>query len=144
MTAKADFSEEEWELVREGPPGAGVIVATAERGGTFRESFSMAKAYTEARKQHGESELLDEVVGSRPKVDHSRHGSFDELKQYQLKQLREALAVLERKATPEEVDDYKRFVLALAERVATAHEEHGEQVTASERAAIDEIAATLA
>jgi hypothetical protein len=143
MTGKADFSAEEWELVLEAPPGAGMIVAMAERGGAIRESFSMAKAYAEARQQHGESELLDEVVSAKPKVDRSRHGSFAELKEHALQQVRDAVAVLESKATPDEVDDYRRFVLALAERVAVAHEEGGEQVSDAERAAIDEIASAL-
>jgi hypothetical protein len=57
--------------------------------------------------------------------------------------LRDAVALLERKATPEEVEDYKRFVVTLAERVAAAHKEGGEPVSQAERAAIDEIAAAL-
>jgi hypothetical protein len=143
MTGKADFSAEEWDLVLEAPPGAGMIVVMADRGGTIRESFSMAKAYAEARQQHGESELLDEVVSTKPKVDRSHRGSYEELKEHGLQQLRDAVAVLESKATPDEVDEYRRFVLTLAERVALAHKEHGEQVSDAERAAIDEIAAAL-
>ena len=53
MTGKADFSAEEWELVREGPPTAAMVAMTAERGGSFRESWALAKAYTEARQAHG-------------------------------------------------------------------------------------------
>jgi hypothetical protein len=143
MAGKADFSAEEWELVLEAPPGAGMIVVVAERGGTIRESFSMAKAYAEARQQHGESELLDEVVSTKPRVDRSRHGSFEELKEHGLQQLRDAVAVLKAKASPEEVDDYRRFVLTLSERVAAAHKEGGEQTSAAERAALDEIASAL-
>jgi hypothetical protein len=143
MTGQADFDPEEWELILEGPTGAGAIVVMAERGGTIRESFSMAKAYAEARQQHGESELLDEVVSSKPKVDRTRHGSFEELKEHGLGQLREAVAALESKATPEELEDYRRFVLTLVERVAAAHKEGGQPVSDAERAAIDEIAAAL-
>ena len=143
MTGQADFSAEEWELVLEAPPAAGVIVVMAESGGTFRETFSMAKAYAEARQQHGASQLLDEIVSTKPKVDRSRHGSFEELKDHGLQKLRDAVAVLERKATPEEVDDYRRFVLTLTERVAAAHKEGGQQVSDAERAAIDEIASAL-
>jgi len=51
--------------------------------------------------------------------------------------------VLERKATPEEVGDYRRFILNLADKVASAHREGGEQVSDSERAAVDEISASL-
>jgi hypothetical protein len=143
MTGKSDFTPEEWKLVREGPPSAGMIVLTAQRGGTFRETFAMAKAYGEARKQHGESELLDAIVSEKPEVDHTRYHSPDELKQAGLQRLRDAIALLESKASPEEVDDYKRFTLNLADKVANAHREDGVSVSPAERAAIEETAATL-
>lgn len=143
MTGKADFSEEEWEMVLEGPPSAGIIVSTAQRGGTFRETFSMAKAYTEARKQHGESQLLDEIVSTKPKVDRTREHSAAEFKEHHLGVLREAVGLVQSKATPEEVEAYKRFTLDLAERVAAAKEEGDEPVSDAERAAIDEVAAAI-
>jgi len=143
MTGKAEFTQEEWELILEGPPSAGMIVITAQRGGTFRESFAMAKAYVEARQQHGGSELVDEIVAAKPERDHTRYHSAEELKQHGLEHLRDAVSVLERKATAEEVEDYKRFVLMLAEKVASAHREHGVSVSDAERAAIDEISATM-
>ena len=148
MTGKADFTEEEWRQVLEAPPSAGMIVITAESGGSIRESFSMAKAYTEARQHHGESELLDEVVSTKPEVDRTRAGSREELKEHNLQNLRDAVAVLETKAGPEEVEEYKRFIVGLAERVAEAHREgfmglSGERVSDAERAAVEEIASTL-
>ena len=66
MTDKSNFSDEEWELVREGPPTAGLVASAASSGGSFRESWALAKAFTEARKQHGESELLDALVSEKP------------------------------------------------------------------------------
>jgi hypothetical protein len=143
MTGKADFTAEEWELLIEAPSGAGMIVVMASRGGMMRETFSMAKAYAEARQQHGQSELLDEVVSTKPKVDRSHHGPHEELEEHALAQLRDAAALLEAKATPEELDAYRRFVLALTERVAAAHKEGGEQVSDAERATIDKIASAL-
>ncbi len=143
MTGKADFTEQEWEQVLEGPPSAGMIVVTAQRGGTIRETFAIAKAYVEARQQHGESELLDEIVAAKPEMDHTRYHSYDELREHGLQHLRDAVALLEQKATPDEVDGYKRFVLTLANKVANAHREGDATVSADEQAAIDEIAATL-
>ena len=143
MTGKADFTPEEWDVVLEGPPLAGLIVLTAQRGGTFRESIAMGKAYGEARKQHGASQLLDEIVSAKPEMDHTRFHSYDELKQHGLQRLRLAVGVLEQKATPEEAEDYRRFVLALAEKVAEAHREGGVAVSDAERAAIEEISAAL-
>ena len=50
---------------------------------------------------------------------------------------------LERKATPEELEDYRRFVLNLADKVAAAHREGGQSISPAEGAAIEEIAAAL-
>ena len=148
MTGKADFTEDEWKQVLQGPPSAGMIVITAERGGSIRETFSIAKAYTEARKQHGDSELLDTIVTEKPEMDHTRFHSPEELKEACLGHLRDAVALLEGKAAEGEVEEYKRFIVGLAERVAEAHREgfmglSGERVSDSERAAVEEIAATL-
>ena len=143
MTGKADFTPDEWELILEGPPSAGMIVITAQRGGAIRESIAMAKAYVEARQQHGGSELVDEIVAAKPERDHTRYHSAEELKQNGLQHLRDAVSLLEQKATPEEVDDYRRFVLTLADKVANAHREHGVSVSDAERAAIEEISAAL-
>jgi hypothetical protein len=143
MTGQADFTPQEWELVLEGPPSAGMLVSTAQRGGMFRESFAMAKAYVEARQQHGQSQLLDEIVAAKPELDHTRYSSVEELKQHALQRLRDAVGLLERKATPDELEGYTRFVLTLADRVANAHREAGTGVSEAERAAIDEIASSL-
>jgi len=144
MTGKADFTEEEWHLVVQGPPTAGMIVLTAQRGGSFRETFSIAKSYAEARKQHGESALLDEIVSSKPELDRTRFHSPEELRQHGLQHLRDAVALLESKA-PGDVEAYRRFAIGLAGNVADAHREHGNDENASEaeRAAISEIAGAL-
>ena len=143
MTSKADFSSEEWKAVLEGPPSAGMIVVTAARGGTIRESIAMSKAYAEARAQHGESELLDEIVAAKPETDHTRYHSAAELRENGLKHLRDAVTLLESKAATGELDDYRRFVLALASKVAEAHKEEGRSVSPAEAEAIKEIAAAL-
>ncbi|MGH2966155.1 MAG: hypothetical protein ACRDMH_12375 [Solirubrobacterales bacterium] len=143
MTGKADFTEEEWKDVLQGPPTAGMMVAMAQRGGTFRETISMAKAYGEARKEHGESELLDEIASAKPEVDRTRYHSAEELKDHSLQHIREAVELVERKATAEEVEEYKRFVLTLAQRVAEAHKEGGERVSEAEASATAEIATAL-
>src|SRR3979411_704960 len=145
MTNKNDFSPSDWKLVLEGPPSAGLIVITADRGGTVRETFSMARAYADARQQHGRSELLDEIVAARPQIDRSMSSSPDELKQRSLSPVTEAVRVLEGKVSPEELDEYRSFVLTLAEKVASAHREGGDEgpVSDAERAAIGEIANAL-
>jgi hypothetical protein len=143
MTTKAAFSPEEWKVVLEGPPTAGLIVITAARGGMFRETIAMSKAYAEARTEHGDSELLDEIVAARPQTDHTRYHSPEELRDDGLRHLRDAVALVDGKATAQERDDYRHFVLTLANKVAAAHREGGHSVSAAEAEAIQQITTAL-
>jgi hypothetical protein len=144
MTGRTDFTPEEWDAVLEGPTSAGMIVSTAQRGGSFREAFAMAKSFAEARKEHGDSQLLDEIVSAKPEMDRGGARSPEELKERGLERIREAVALLEQKATPEELEDYRRFVTSLAERVAAAKSEGGDGAASeAETAAIAEIATAL-
>jgi hypothetical protein len=143
MTSKSDFTAEEWHLILEAPPSAGMIVVTSQRGGVFRETIAMAKAYAEARKHHGESELLDEIVAAKPERDHTHYHSFEELKQHGLQHLRDSVLLLEGKATPAEVDEYRQFIVTLSHEVAAAHREHGQEVSEAEQTAINDITEAL-
>jgi len=149
MTTKSDFNAEEWSTMVEGPLLAAMRVITASRGGTIRESMAMGKVYAAARQQQGESELLDQLVASPPALDPNRVRSAGDVETVSTERLRQAIALLEQKATPEEVEAYKRFVLSLAETVAKAHKEGGflgvggKDVSQEEQTVLDEIAATL-
>ncbi|HEY1515378.1 MAG TPA: hypothetical protein VGF91_03090 [Solirubrobacteraceae bacterium] len=143
MTGKSDFTEQEWDTVLQGPPAAGMIVAAASKGGTFKESFAIAKSYTEARQQHGASELLDAIVTAKPEVDRHLGHSIEEVKSNGLQHVRDAVAVLQTKATPDEVNDYRAFVLTLSDHVANAHREDGMAVSGGEQAAIADIKTAL-
>src|SRR3954469_16178874 len=123
MTGKADYTEEEWKLLREAPTSAGMLVIEADRGGMIRESFSMAKPYTEARKQHGGSQLLDDIASEKPEVDRTRFESAEELRSTLLEHIRDAVTLLSATRTPEELDDYRAFLPSAASRVAEARRE---------------------
>jgi hypothetical protein len=139
MTTKDAFSPEEWKLVLEGPTSAGMLIVTASHGGSFRETFAMSKAYAEARAQHGESQLLDQIVATRPKTDHKIYHSPEELKSNELQHIRDAVALVEREGTPQEVEEYRRFILTLADKVASAHRESGQTVSPAEADAVQQI-----
>jgi hypothetical protein len=143
MTTREAFAADEWTTLLQGPPTAGMIVVMASSGGMFKETFAMSKAYAEAREAHGQSELLDEIVSSRPKTDHGKYSSREELRDDGLRRLRAAVGLLEAKATPEEVDGYRRFVLAVADKVAQAHREDDQVVSPGEAEAIDQIARAM-
>ena len=150
MTRKADFNAEEWSTVAEGPLYAGMRVISADRGGTLRESLALGRVYRDARERHGESDLLDELVKSPPSIDQNRvREAGGNIAAVASEQLREAMGILEAKATPEEVDAYKRFVMTVAQAVAGAHKEGGvlgiggKQISDAENHALDEISTTL-
>jgi hypothetical protein len=143
MTAKTDFDQDEWATISQGPVTAGMIVLTASGGGSFRETFALSRAYTDARKDHGESELLDEIVSAKPQFDRHRFHGQQELRDGGLQLLSDARGLLQQKATPQELDDYRNFVLNLAQKVAEAHKEDGQQVSPGEQAAMNEIKARL-
>jgi hypothetical protein len=72
--------------------------------------------------------------------------SPEELKEHYLGLLRDAVALLQSKATSEELDEYKRFVVNLAEKVARAHRESGrdeDPISDTERTAIAAVEETL-
>jgi hypothetical protein len=150
MTTKADFNAEEWSAVVEAPLYAAMRVISADRGGTLRESLALGRVYQEARAGHGESALLDELVKSPPSVDPDRvKEAGGNLGTVASERLREAVGILEAKATPDEIDAYKRFVMTAAQTVARAHKEGGflgiggKEISDAENEALDEISTEL-
>ncbi len=150
MTRKADFNAEEWSTIADGPLYAGMRVISADRGGTLRESLAMGRVYQEARTHHGESELLDELIKSPPSIDPERvRAAGGDVAAVTSQQLRDAIAILEAKANPAEIDAYKRFVMTVAQAVAGAHKEGGflgiggKQISDAENQALDEISTAL-
>jgi hypothetical protein len=150
MTRKADFNAEEWSKVVDGPLYAGMRVVGADRGGTLRETVAMSRVYQEARQRRGASELLDELIKTPPSIDPDRiREAGGDLASVTTRELRDAMAILEAKATPAEVDDYKVFVMTVAQAAASAHKEGGflgiggKPISAAEDQALDEISAAL-
>ena len=150
MTKKAEFNAEEWSTVVEGPVYAGMQVVTADRGGTIRESLAMGRVYRDARDKQGESELLDELATSPPSIDPARvKEAGGDMATVARQRITEAVQIVESKATPEEADGYKRFVMTVAQAAAGAHKEGGflgiggKEISSAEEQALDDIAATL-
>ena len=144
MTTKSEFNGDEWERVARAPALAGVMVALADRGGTFRESLALGKAYA-AAKQEGGSELLEELLASPPSLNPESVKQPDQIPE----QIREAVRTVKEKATPEEAEEYRQFLLRLADVVAHAHKEGGvlgiggKEVSPEEQAALDRLSSTL-
>jgi hypothetical protein len=149
VTSKADFNADEWATVVEGPLLAGLRVVAASRGGTIRESVAMAQVYGEARKAQGESEFLDALVSSPPAVDSQQVKARGDIAAASDERLREALRIVGEKGSEADVEEYRSFVVEVAEAAAKAHKEGGfigiggKEISAEEQAALDEIHRTL-
>jgi hypothetical protein len=117
--------------------------------GAIRESIALGKAYNEAR-QNGGSELIQELVSSPPRLDPTSMGPPDQLREQLPQRLTEAMQLVEEKADPGEAEEYRAFILRLADVVAHAHKEGGvlgiggKEVSPEEQAALDELSAKLA
>jgi hypothetical protein len=149
VTTKADFNADEWSTIVEAPLLAGMRVVGAGRGGTIRESLAIGKVYAAGRKAQGESELLDQLVSSPPAIDPQKLQAGGDVKAAAAGRLTEAIRLLNEKASQEEVDAYKRFVMSVAKAAAEAHKEGGfvgiggKPISDEEQVALDEIGAVL-
>ena len=137
MAGKADFTSEEWDQLRKGATGAGLMVSGSDRSfmDTFKEAKSLASYLKGSRDDDSQlvRELSSEsgtgfgVVASPSEVE----GTIDSL--------RAAVETLQAKA-PDEVENYRAFVVELAETVARSAGGGDE----AEAAAVEKIKAALA
>ena len=137
MAQKSDFTEQEWDQLRKGATGAGLLVSVSDRSffDSFKEAGSLAKHLAAGRS--GSSELVRELSGERG-MGFGVTSSAQEVESEALEALRSAVATLETKA-PDEVEAYKSFVLDLAESVGKAAGGGDE----AEAAAVEKIRAAL-
>jgi hypothetical protein len=138
MAGKADFSEAEWKTLQKGVTGAGMLVATSDRGffDTFKEAGALARHLKDAREKNT-SELVRELAAVRG-TGFGFIASPNEVEGESIEALRTAVKTLEAKA-PEELDDYRSFVIAVSESVAEA----AKGVGAGETKVLDKIREAL-
>jgi hypothetical protein len=119
MAGKTDFTEQEWEALHKGVTGAGLLVSVSDRSffDSFKEAGALAKHLATARKSTS-SEVVRELAQERG-TGFGVRSSPDEVESETLEALRTAVAALVAKA-PDEVDEYRRFVLDVAESVGEA------------------------
>jgi hypothetical protein len=149
VTTKSEFNAEEWDRVAQAPAFAALMVMLAERGGAIRESIALGKAYAKAR-QAGGSELVEQLVSAAPQVNPHEMGSRDKVRSQLPERIRDGIGLVEQKATPEEAQEYRDFILHVADVVAHAAKEGGvlgiggKEVTDQEQAVLEELRGQLA
>jgi hypothetical protein len=162
MAGRANFSDEEWNLLRAIPVlVAGGVSAADPSGliGTVHEAFSGVKSMMESYQKTSQQEIIAALMAekSMPTMP-DRASLFGEgNKEQQLAnfksavfgKVQEALTLLGQKASPEEVAAYKQMVSTVAERTANAAKEGGflgfggERVSAAEHAFLDQLKGVL-
>ena len=145
----SQFTAEEWAAVAAAPLHAAARVVAAERGGKMREKLSVRSVYAAVRELRGESPLLDNLVASPPSLDLDPMLEGPDPVGANTARVQAGMAAVKAKASPADADAYRGFVLAVVETVAEANREGGfagiggEEVSAGEQAALDEITAVL-
>lgn len=119
MATKADFTEQEWEALRKGISGAGMLVSLSDRDftDTFGEAGALAK-YLGGQQVAASSSLVRELAKGRA-TGFGLTTSPDKMRAETIGALQTAVATLSAKA-PDDVEAYKALVLGVAEAVAQA------------------------
>jgi hypothetical protein len=127
--------------------------------GSIKEAFYGMSSMMESYKQSGQLELITALMAdkSMPAMpdrgmllgEGSREQQAEHLKSAVFEKVREALALLGTKASPDEVAAYKKMIVTVAEETANASKEGGflgfggERVSAGEQAFVDQVKALL-
>jgi hypothetical protein len=118
MAGKSDFTEQEWENLRKGATGAGLLVSVSDRSffDTLKEASSLAHHVKGAR--DSDSQLVRELAAEGG-TGFGMVASPSEVQEGTFASLESAVATLRAKA-PDELESYRAFVVELAEAVGKA------------------------
>jgi hypothetical protein len=159
MTAKSEFTDEEWARLQRAPIIAGMAITLADPGGpieTVKESMATVKTVTETAQTGGRGELVDALAKDIAELARQRKNPVGDFRpkgpaagQAILEELGEANRLATEKATPEEAEAFRQWLLEAAKRTADAAKEGGfmgfraEQVSQGEQRMLDRLGEVL-
>ena len=165
MSTKTDYSPEEWKLILKAPLMAGLAVIAASPSGplgVLREMFAVGKLVAETKSQaEGQGGLSNELLRAavadlaspdgRAQVDVAGLQGLapEQLRAHALDACRTFASLVDRKASREEAQGVKRWLVTIAQRTAEAVKEGGflgvggTRVSEAETGAIREVAQAL-
>ena len=152
MATKTDFSADEWKQIGRAPLMAGLAVVAASPSGPFgvvKEMFAMTKVLADVKAQGASNELVKSVVADLETGDREQSAPA-ELKGKTPENCRQVVALVDSKAKPQEAQEFKQWLVAVAKKVAEAAKEGGflgfggTQVSEQEAATIKELSTALA
>jgi hypothetical protein len=135
MTSRSDFTDDEWERLGRAPLVVAMAISLADPGGpleTFKESSAALRTLAEAARDGGYGEFVQSVardVAARAQRRQTPLGDFKpdrgNARQEVLAELRTVNALLQQKATPEELAEFREWLRTAAQRAALAATEVG-------------------
>jgi hypothetical protein len=153
MTSKQDFTDEEWRRIRRAPLVAGFAISIADPGGPIELAKETLASLRSATLPPSQEELLASVALDVQALAQQKQSPLGDFKptngQLVLDELRGVNELVTAKATPQEVDAFRGWLVATAQAAADAAKEGGfmgfgaERVSAGERQMLDQVRAAL-
>jgi hypothetical protein len=157
MTSKADFTPEEWKTIVAAAPMVGLAVTCASPNGPWgmmKETLSMGMAMAEIVQKGSSNSLIAALVDdlkARATKAEPPQGLTDpeNCKEVALNHVKAVSDLINRKVASQEGDEFKKWLLSVAERVAEASNEGGifgfggERISDAEKDALRQIAFAL-
>jgi hypothetical protein len=153
MTSKQDFTDQEWTRIRRAPLVAGVAISLADPGGPIELAKETMATLRSATLPPSQEELLASVALDLQALAQHKQNPLGDFKprggQQVLEELRGVNELVTAKATPEEAEAFRRWLLVAAQAAADAAKEGGflgfggEQVSAGEQRMLDQVRAVV-
>jgi hypothetical protein len=135
MTSKADFTDDEWAQLERSPIVAGMAISLADPGGpieAFKETSAALKSILDTALAERRNELVESVAKSAAEKTRARQNPLGDFKPRGgqagdaiVSELSAVNQLLAEKATPEEAEAFRQWLLDTAQRVAEAAKEGG-------------------
>lgn len=157
MTSKAVYSDEEWTRLRRAPFVAGLAISMADPGGPIEMAKETMATLRAATTPPSQEELLVAISQDIASMMNQKQNPLKDFKpdsaalagKMVLDELKAADEIATAKATPEEADAYRRWLLTVAQAAADAAKEGGfmgfgaELVSRGEQRMLGELRVTL-
>ena len=132
MTSKADYTDDEWAALRRAPVVAGFAVSLADPGGPIELTKESMAAMRAAGAPPSDDELLVAVSQDALAQQQQRNNVLKEIdlkaataREQIVDELRRVNEILSAKATPEEAEAFRAWLMQTAQETAEAAKEGG-------------------
>jgi hypothetical protein len=158
MTTKADFTEEEWATVVRSPIVAGTAITLADPGGPIevvKETSAVVKFVTGSASEERD-DLVGEVARDVRALAEQRKNPIGDFKprgalaaKQIVDELTRANEIVTSKATPDEAQAFREWIVECAQRAADAAKEggfmgfHAERVSQGEKDMLEQLRSAL-